>query len=106
MTDFNAGRVVRRLVAEWELFYETPENRIMVVSYTAHGGSFFPGRPRRWSEKRILYAGSLNLDLAAYGKRFAVFPIPEALGSQKEPAHITFLLNFCRRAAPPRPATK
>ena len=28
--------------------------RIMVVDYTAKGDSFAPGKPRAWSEKRIL----------------------------------------------------
>jgi hypothetical protein len=77
-----------------ELFYESQDNRIMVVSYTAAGESFVPRKPRTWSEKQILYAGLLNLDIAPDGRRFAVFPIPEALGNREEPAHLTFLLNF------------
>jgi serine/threonine-protein kinase len=77
-----------------ELFYETPDNHIMVVDYTVNGDSFVPGKPRLWSEKQILYAGSSNLALAPDGKRFAVFPLPQGAGSDKGSVHVTFLLNF------------
>jgi Tol biopolymer transport system component/predicted Ser/Thr protein kinase len=77
-----------------ELFYETPDNRIMVVEYTVSGESFVPGKPRLWSDKQIFYPGVLNLALHPDGKRFAVFPMPEAAGGEKGPVHATFLLNF------------
>jgi len=35
------------------LFYETLENRIMVVDYTVAGDSFVPGKPRLWSDKEL-----------------------------------------------------
>ena len=37
---------------------------------------------------------SRNLALAPDGKRFAVFPMPEAAGPEKGSVHVTFLLNF------------
>ena len=77
-----------------ELFYETADNRIMVVNYTVTNDSFVPGKPRVWSEKQVFYAGSANLALAPDGKRFAVFPIPEAAAPGKGSVHVTFLLNF------------
>jgi serine/threonine-protein kinase len=77
-----------------ELFYETPDNRIMVVDYTVSGDSFVPGKPRLWSEKRIFYPGVSNLDLAPDGKRFAVFPMPEGAAPDKGSVHVTFLQNF------------
>jgi len=77
-----------------ELFYETGDNRIMVVDYTVNGDSFVPGKPRLWSGKEIFNPGSSNLALAPDGKRFAVFPMPEAAGPEKGSVHITFLLNF------------
>jgi serine/threonine-protein kinase len=55
-----------------ELFYESADNRIMVVDYTISGDSFLPGKPRVWSEKQLFNPGLLNLDLAPDGKRFAV----------------------------------
>ena len=74
-----------------ELFY-VESGRIMVVDYASQGNSFVAGKPRLWSQKRILDVGFTNLDLAPDGKRFAIFPQPE-----KEPddSHtVTFLLNF------------
>ena len=86
--------------AEWspngrELFYRGLDNRIMVADYTATAGSFSSGKPRVWSDRQILEAGSfLNFALAPDGKCFAVFPMPEATAEDKGPAHVTFLLNF------------
>jgi serine/threonine-protein kinase len=88
-----------------ELFYESADNRIMVVDYAVNGDSFLPGKPRLWSETQLFYSGSSNLALAPDGKRFAVFPMPEAAGPDKGSVHVTFLLNFLdelRRRIPSR----
>jgi serine/threonine-protein kinase len=88
-----------------ELFYETADNRIMVVDYTVNGDSFLPGKPRLWSETQLFYSRSSNLALAPDGKRFAVFPMPETAGPNKGSVHVTFLLNFLdelRRKIPDR----
>ena len=77
-----------------ELFYETADNRIMVVDYTVDGASFVPGKPRLWSEKQLFYPGGSNLDLAPDGKRFLVLTLPEATLGQKGSTHVTMLLNF------------
>jgi serine/threonine-protein kinase len=74
-----------------ELFYETADNRIMVVDYSVDRGSFIPGKPRLWSDRQLFYAGTSNLDLAPDGKRFAVLQMQEA--SQASP-RVVFLLNF------------
>jgi Tol biopolymer transport system component/predicted Ser/Thr protein kinase len=87
-----------------ELFYESLDNRIMVLDYTVNGDSFVPGKPRLWSDKQIYYAGVTNLALAPDGKRFAVFPMPEAAPGEKGSVHVTFLLNFfdeLKRRLPP-----
>lgn len=87
-----------------ELFYETPDNRIMVVDYSVRGDTFVASKPRLWSEQRLSYLGNSNLTLAPDGKRFAVFPMPEAEGSEKGTVHVTFLQNFLdelRRRIPP-----
>jgi serine/threonine-protein kinase len=89
-----------------ELFFETPDNRIMVVDYTANGDSFIPGKPRLWSDKQIFYPGVVNLTLAPDGKRFAVFPMPEAMGGEKGSVHVTFLLNFFDELRRRVPVTK
>ena len=55
-----------------ELFFLSPDWRIMVASYTTNGNSFVPGKPRLWSEKRLLRLPAQSYDLAPDGKRFAV----------------------------------
>jgi serine/threonine-protein kinase len=77
-----------------DLFYKTPDRRIMVLDYTVNGDSFVPGKPRLWSEKQVGDSTFTNLDLAPDGKRFAVFPLPEPAGPEKGMAHVTFLENF------------
>jgi len=76
------------------LFYETNENRIMVVDYTVRGDSFEAGKPRLWSNIQVLRMGEVhNVDLAPDGKH-VVFPKPDAVNESKQPVQVTFLLNF------------
>ena len=82
-----------------ELFYETADNRIMVVDYTVNGASFDAGRARPWVDKELFYPGALNLDLAPEGKCFAVFTLPERTSGEKGSVHVTMLLNFRRGKA-------
>jgi serine/threonine-protein kinase len=79
-----------------ELFYESVDNRIMVVDYTVTDDSFVPGKPRLWSEKQVFYPGPgvANLDLAPDGKRFAVLTSREAAGGENGSVHVNMLLNF------------
>ena len=78
----------------------------MVSHYTAKADSFSADKPSPWSNTQILevfFGQFWNLDLAPDGKRFAVFPRPEAAGEQKGSVHVTVLLNFfdeLRRRAP------
>ena len=89
-----------------DVFFESPENRIMVADYTATSDSFVSGKPRVWSEKQIRDLGSVaNLDLAPDGKRFAMLALPEATKQEKGSVRVTFLLNFfdeVRRRIPER----
>jgi Tol biopolymer transport system component len=81
-----------------ELFYYQPrDNLILVASYTAKADSFAADKPRLWSSTQILNPGpgiQWSTDLAPDGKRFAVFPKPEAASEQKGPVNVTMLLNF------------
>ena len=79
-----------------DLFYESPDNHIMAAAYTAKADSFAGDKPRPWSNTPIFdpASGLWNLDLAADGKRFAMFPRREATGEQKGSVHVTVLLNF------------
>jgi hypothetical protein len=76
------------------LFYETADNRIMVVDYTVDGASFVQGKARLWSDRQLFYPGTTNLDLAPDGKRFAVFTVPEPARDDARSAHVTMLFNF------------
>jgi serine/threonine-protein kinase len=82
-----------------ELLFLTPDSQVMAVSYNATGDSFARGKPRVWSETRLLgNAGGLPVyDLTPDGKRIA------AILSDVGTTHLTFLLNFfdeLRRRAP------
>ncbi len=68
-----------------ELFYYAPDTRIMVTTYTPKADSFAADKPRPWSNTQILQPNIApwSLDLAPGGKRFAVFPRPDATGEQK-----------------------
>jgi serine/threonine-protein kinase len=76
-----------------ELFYETADNRIMVVDYKVGGASFEHGKPRLWSDERLFHPGTANLDLAPDGKRFVVLTRPEG-ASAKGSVHVNMLFNF------------
>jgi serine/threonine protein kinase len=89
-----------------ELFFRGSDLRIMVASYTVAGDAFVAGKPRPWSQQRLLDLGSPPIptyDLAPDGKRFAVILYPDGTAERKPITHITFLLNFLdelRRRAP------
>jgi serine/threonine-protein kinase len=87
-----------------ELFYESLDDHIMVSAYTAQGDSFAADKPRPWSNTQTREAG--NLDLAPDGKRFVVFPRPDAAGEQKGSVHVTVLLNFFDELRRRVPASK
>jgi serine/threonine-protein kinase len=77
-----------------ELFYETMDNRIMVMDYKVDGASFVPGKSRQWSDQQLFYTGTSNMDLSPDGKHFVVFSTPEATGGNKGSVRVTMLLNF------------
>ena len=77
-----------------ELLFQSLDQRVMTVGYTAKGDSFAPGKPRVWTETRLRNTGLYpNHDLAPDGKRLAAFVADDASG-EKLPTHLTFLLNF------------
>ena len=73
-----------------ELFYLSPENRIMVSDFVVRNNSFVASRPRLWSSQQLLNVGYTNLDLAPDGKRFAILPAP----ATRTNVRLTVLLNF------------
>ena len=81
-----------------ELFFLSPDQRIMVVDYTNKGNSFSPGVPRLWSKQQILLrsgGGAIQpYAVAADGKRFAVMLYADGTTEPHSPLRLTFLLNF------------
>ena len=56
-----------------ELFYRSPDNRIMVVNYGVRSTEFFAEKTWLWSGRRLFNLGVVTtFDLALDGKRFAV----------------------------------
>jgi hypothetical protein len=80
--------------AAHELFFRNDDQRIMVAEYTAREGSFQVGKPRVWSETRVMNLSNLQThDLAPDGKRLAI--IPAAIPGEKDTFNnLTVLLNF------------
>jgi eukaryotic-like serine/threonine-protein kinase len=81
-----------------ELYFNSLDQHIMAVDYTARADSFSPGKPRVWSPQRIL----LNVGggpfqpyaLAPDGKRFVVTLYPDGTTERHNTLQLTFLLNF------------
>jgi hypothetical protein len=88
-----------------ELFYLTPDLRIMVASYTAEGDSFKADKPRLWSEQAIVPLRTQRLfDLHPDGERIAA---AVASGQAEEKFDkVTFVFNFFDELRGIAPATK
>ena len=90
-----------------ELFYGTPDQRIMVVPYTVEGDSFRAEKPRLWSEGRYSARTSRpsalrSFDLHPDGDRFALAAAPDTQTAAKQDK-LVFIFNFfdeLRRIAP------
>ena len=78
-----------------ELFYRTPDRRIMPAIHTANVDSLVGDKPRLWPEKQFRTASN-NQDfyLAPDGTRFAVLVEAEDAGKREAPTRVTILLNF------------
>jgi hypothetical protein len=78
------------------LFYASLSDvGIIAVDYTSTADSFSASRPRLWAALPMIDAsGDVSLDVAPDGKRFAVFPAPDAKEGEKGSVQVTFLLNF------------
>jgi eukaryotic-like serine/threonine-protein kinase len=80
-----------------ELFYRTPDSKLMVAAYTASGDSFVAGKPQLWSPGQFINLTNLgpfyNFDLHPDGKRFAVVKTPGP-GEGTLVNKVTFIFNF------------
>ncbi|MFI5183857.1 MAG: hypothetical protein ACHQNV_05630, partial [Vicinamibacteria bacterium] len=88
-----------------QLFYETPDERLMTVSYAEQGSSFHADKPRLWCETRIPLFRSYDyrsFDVHPDGQRLAVLKEASEPGEAK-PDKVVLFLNFfdeLRRLAP------
>lgn len=90
--------------ARYELFYGTPDDRVMVASYSSEGDTFRAEKPRLGSNIRFSRRPGIS------GRSFDVHPDGErfALTAEREPSHdekyrVTLIFNFfdeLRRMAP------
>jgi len=78
-------------------FFDVPDDRIMVASYSVKGDSFVGEKPRAWSEQSVALtmggAVGAQYDLAPDGKRIAV-AIYAGGSAQQDAGHVIFLENF------------
>ena len=84
-----------------ELFYGTPDNQIMVASYSVNGGSFQADKPRLLSGSRFVpRVVGRSFDLHPDGDRFALV---KASAVEATRNRVTVVFNFfdeLRRIAP------
>jgi serine/threonine-protein kinase len=86
-----------------ELFYGTPDQRIMVSPYAVEGDSFRAEKPRFWSEGRLTPTlRQRAFDLHPDGERLALAAVPETQTTARQDK-LVFIFNFfdeLRRIAP------
>jgi Tol biopolymer transport system component len=79
------------------LFFDVPQDRIMVVSYSAKGDSFVAEKPREWSGLSVALtmggAVGAQYDVAPDGKHIAVATYAGG-STQQDAGHVIFLENF------------
>lgn len=78
-----------------ELFYRTPDQRVMVAEYAVTDGSFVVSKSKLWSDQRLGDTGVLpNFDLSPDGKHILALMPAARPQDQQAPNHVTFILNF------------
>src|SRR3989338_9627986 len=86
-----------------ELFFNTPDQHIMVASYAVEGDSFQADKPRLWSDKRFEPRPlQRSFDLHPDGDRFALTAAAEGQVEVKQDK-VVLIFNFfdeLRRVAP------
>jgi len=86
-----------------ELLFQSPDRRVISVSYTVNGDSFTPGKQQERPDIRLAEIGDLaTFDLSPDGKHLAALLVVGA-EAEKPRTHLMFLLDFSdevRRRAP------
>lgn len=78
-------------------FFDVPDDRIMVASYSAKGDSFVAEKPHAWSQQSVALtlggAVGAQYDVFPDGKRIAVATYAGG-STQQDAGHVIFLENF------------
>jgi serine/threonine-protein kinase len=83
------------------LFYESTDQRLMVVPYRIESGEFVAEAPRLWSTKRLAETGVIaNYDVAADGKSVVAVIDVSAPPARDQVTVVTNFLDEIRRAVP------
>ena len=78
-----------------QLLYATIDGRMMVSDYEIRGSSFVPGKPRVWSDTRIVSnMGRPTFEISPDGRRVLTSINTAEPAAQNTPVHVMFLLNF------------
>ena len=78
-----------------ELFYLSPDSKIMAATYSVSGDSFHADKPQLWSPGQFTDLGVMpNYDVHPDGKRFAVLKAPATETPSGPNNKVTFILNF------------
>ena len=82
-----------------ELFFGTPDQRIMVASYVTGPGTFRPEKPRLWTETRFTTLRGIyrSFDLHPDGQRLALAPLVETEARDAQdtvPPHFVVVQNW------------
>lgn len=91
------------------LFFILDDHTIMVTDYTTNGAAFVVGKPRVWSQRRLMDLGSppvRTYDLAPDGQRFAVVLNADGTADPKPISNLAILLNFFEEVQRRVPAGK
>jgi hypothetical protein len=86
-----------------QLFFRSPENRIMVTAYVVRDGSSVAEKPRPWSHERLADLGPTGVstyDLAPDGNR--IVALMPAVRAEDQQHHIVFIENFFDELRPAR----
>ena len=75
-----------------ELFFSSPDNRLMVASYVIEGGVFQVDKPRIWSERRFMTRPGRAFDLHPDGERFALDAAESEAAVKQD--RLIFVFNF------------
>jgi serine/threonine-protein kinase len=78
-----------------QLFYRSPQNRVILVDYKTAQDSFIPEKPRIWADTQVYNGGMMpTFDVSPDGKRIAVVRTIEDPKPQTKRHNVTLVTNW------------